>query len=76
MTRDITINVQGYQWLSYFYLQDLINLIKEACKYKLHSYCDELLLNPVKFKTIKQRKEMNLLLLLLLYYMEFVAICD
>ena len=36
--------------LAPFYLQELINL-KEACKYKLRSDCDGLLLNPVKFKT-------------------------
>ena len=34
-----------------FYHQELINL-KEACKYKLRSDCDGLLLNPVKFKTL------------------------
>ena len=34
-----------------FYLQELINL-KEACKYKLRSDRDGLLLNPVKFKTL------------------------
>ena len=32
------------------YLQELTNL-KEACKYKLRSDCDGLLLNPVQFKT-------------------------
>ena len=37
--------------LAPFYLQELINL-KEACKYKLRSDCDGLLLNPVKFKTL------------------------
>jgi len=34
-----------------FYVQELIDL-KEACKYKLRSDCDGLLLNPVKFKTL------------------------
>ena len=34
-----------------FCLQELISL-KEACKYKLRSDCDVLLLNPVKFKTL------------------------
>ena len=37
--------------LAPFYLQELISL-KEACKYKLRSDCDGLLLNPVKFKTL------------------------
>ena len=37
--------------LAPFYLQELINL-KEACKYKLRSDCDGLLLSPVKFKTL------------------------
>ena len=37
--------------LAPFYLQERINL-KEACKYKLRSDCDGLLLNPVKFKTL------------------------
>ena len=34
-----------------FYLQEIISL-KEACRYKLRSYCDGLLLNPLKFKTL------------------------
>ena len=34
-----------------FYLQELISL-KGACKYKVRSDCDGLLLNPVKFKTL------------------------
>ena len=33
-----------------FYLQELISL-KGACKYKVRSDCDGLLLSPVKFKT-------------------------
>ena len=37
--------------LAPFYLQELISL-REACKYKLRSDCDGLLLNPVKFKTL------------------------
>ena len=37
--------------LAPFYLLELISL-KEACKYKLHSDCDGLLLNPLKFKTL------------------------
>ena len=37
--------------LTPFYLHELISL-KEACKYKLRSDCDGLLLNPVKFKTL------------------------
>ena len=37
--------------LAPFYLQELISL-KEACKYKLRSDCDGLLLDPVKFKTL------------------------
>ena len=37
--------------LAPFYLQELISL-KEACKYKLRSDCDGLLLKPVKFKTL------------------------
>ena len=37
--------------LAPFYLQELIGL-KEACRYKLRSDCDGLLLNPVKFKTL------------------------
>ena len=37
--------------LAPFYLQELISL-KDACKYKLRSDCDGLLLNPVKFKTL------------------------
>ena len=47
----ILLTFKGCQWLSAFYLQELINL-KEACKYKLRSDCDGLLLNPVKFKTL------------------------
>ena len=37
--------------LAPFYLQELITL-KEACKYKLSSDFDGLLLNSVKFKTL------------------------
>ena len=47
----ILLTFKGCQWLSAFYLQELINL-KEACKYKLRSDCDGLRLNPVKFKTL------------------------
>ena len=46
----ILLTFKGYQWLSAFYLQELINL-KKACKYKLRSDYDGLRLNPVKFKT-------------------------
>ena len=37
--------------LAHFYIQELINL-EEACKYKLRSECDGLLLNLVKIKTL------------------------
>ena len=37
--------------LAPFYLQELINP-KEACKYRLRSDCDGLVLNPVKLKTL------------------------
>ena len=51
---DFTILLLTYKainGLAPFYLQELISL-KEACKYKLRSDCDGLLLNPLKFKTL------------------------
>ena len=47
----LLLTYKAINGLAHFYLQELINL-KEACKYKLRSDCDELLLNPVKFKTL------------------------
>ena len=47
----LLLTYKAINGLASFYLQDLISL-KEACKYKLSSDCDGLLLNPVKFKTL------------------------
>ena len=47
----LLLTYKAINGLAPFYLQELINL-KEACKYKLRSDCDGLLLNPVKFKTL------------------------
>ena len=40
------------QWLSAFLSPGELISLKEACKYKLRSDCDGLLLNSVKFKTL------------------------
>ena len=47
----LLLTYKAINGLAPFYLQELISL-KEACKYKLRSDCDGLLLNPVKFKTL------------------------
>ena len=47
----VLLTYKAINGLAPFYLQELISL-KEACKYKLRSDCDELLLKPVKFKTL------------------------
>ena len=47
----VALTYKAINGLAPFYLQELISL-KEACKYKLRSDCDGLLLNPVKFKTL------------------------
>ena len=48
---NVLLTYKAINGLAPFYLQELINL-KEACKYKLRSDRDGLLLNPVKFKTL------------------------
>ena len=48
--RMLLLTYKAINDLAPFYLQELISL-KEACKYKLRSDCDGLLLNPVKLKT-------------------------
>ena len=47
----LLLTYKAINGLAPFYLQELITL-KEACRYKLHSDCDGLLQNPVKFKTL------------------------
>ena len=47
----LLLTYKAINGLAPFYLQELLSL-KEACKYKLGSDCDGLLLNPVKFKTL------------------------
>ena len=47
----LLLTYKAINGLAPFYLQELINL-KEACKNKLRSDRDGLLLNPVKFKTL------------------------
>ena len=47
----LLLTYKAINGLAPFYLQELISL-KEACRYKLRSDCDGLLLNPVKFKTL------------------------
>ena len=47
----LLLTYKAINGLAPFYLQELISL-KEACKYKLRSNCDGLLLNPLKFKTL------------------------
>ena len=47
----LLLTYKAINGLAPFYLHELISL-KEACKYKLRSDCDGLLLNPVKFKTL------------------------
>ena len=47
----LLLTYKAINGLAPFYLHQLISL-KEACKYKLRSDCDGLLLNPVKFKTL------------------------
>ena len=47
----LLLTYKAINGLAPFYLQELISL-KEACKYKLRSDWDGLLLNPVKFKTL------------------------
>ena len=47
----LLLTCKAINGLAPFYLQELISL-KEACKYKLRSDCDGLLVNPLKFKTL------------------------
>ena len=47
----LLLTYKAINGLAPFYLQGLISF-KEACKYKLRSDCDGLLLNPLKFKTL------------------------
>ena len=47
----LLLTYKAINGLAPFYIQDLISF-KEACKYKLRSDYDGLLLNPVKFKTL------------------------
>ena len=47
----LLLTYKAINGLAPFYLYELISLEK-ACKYKLRSDCDGLLLNPVKFKTL------------------------
>ena len=49
--RMLLLTYKAINGLAPFYLYELISLEK-ACKYKLRSDCDGLLLNPVKFKTL------------------------
>ena len=46
----LLLTSKAFNGLAPFYLQELISL-KEACKYKLRSDCDGLLISPLKFKT-------------------------
>ena len=64
----VLLTYKAINGLAPFYLQELISL-KKACtvKYTLRSDCDGLLLNPVNSR-LKQREEIDLLLLLLLNY--------
>ena len=48
----LLLTYKAINGLSPFYLQKRIQNLKEACKCKLRSDCDGLLLNPVKFKTL------------------------
>ena len=48
----LLLTYKAINGLAPFYLKELINL-KVPCKYKLRSDCDGLLLNTVKFKTLK-----------------------
>ena len=49
--RMLLLTYKAINGLAPFYLYELISLEK-ACKYKLRSDCDGLLLNLVKFKTL------------------------
>ena len=46
----LLLTYKAINGLAPFYLQELVSL-EEACRYKLRSECDGLLLNPLKFKT-------------------------
>ena len=47
----LLLTYKAINGLAPFYLRNLL-VLKEACKYKLCSDCDGLLLNPVKFKSL------------------------
>ena len=66
----ILLTYKAVNGLAAFYPQEFIYL-KEACKYKLRSHCDGLLLNPVKFNVSR-----SIICRCCSSTMEFIALCN